>query len=510
MGKISQGILGPLSQSIGGVTGASVKGRPTLRRKSSGGVNPRTQAQQESRGAFSEASEYCRENRDAIIAQENFKEKKGVTIWNQMMSWYMAGGRLNPSGRRVEEETYGNFEVLRYYGWEPEIVDGKPSLVFPLDLIPVEGVNQASGYVEVIDIGETHKEPLYSIEGRMIDGDLVLSPGTEAGLFGLLPLLEQARVVMSLAIQDAQYQQLRTLNLLLEYEDCGVSLSGNGGLRSTAELQELCETAGDFAASAYNYTLTTSKNIACGASQSIFADGAAFWKGLTRIGGAKLFGGVTKSASTNPVGKSVFGCLNQVSAFFGFTSWDVPETFVLLQKVYPYMRIMIPAFCPGIGNEYQLYIVFNNSAVDADALGGFNVVNKDWCPVEWRGLTSVTFVSDVWFLEYGDVYVTSADVAFVLWNVAQKTSPIDWGASYSGGSGRLKYDGANWNDGAFAEEGTSPASMMVIKKSDEVPPMVEVGSVITNDRKNTFRLNNFATALTMKWRPEIAIRQASQ
>lgn len=510
MGKISQGILGPLSQSIGGVTGASVKGRPTLRRKSSGGVNPRTQAQQESRGAFSEASEYCRENRDAIIAQENFKEKKGVTIWNQMMSWYMAGGRLNPSGRRVEEEQYGNFDTLRFYGWEPEVIDGQLSMEFPLDLIPVEGANEASGYVEVVDVGTLHKEPLYSINGRMVDGNLVLSPVSEAATFGFLPLLEQARVVMSLVIADAQHQQLRTLNLLLEYEDCGVSLSGNGGLRSTAELQALCETAGVFVAGNYDYTLTIPKNIACGSSQQIFADGAAFWKGLSKIGGATLFGGVTKAPATKPAGLSSFNCIDQNSSSFEFTSWDVPETFVLLQKVYQYIRITVPALCPGIGNENQLYIVFGNSAVDADALAGNNVVGKAWCPVEWRGIPSVTFSNDVWDLNYGDVYVTSAEYAFVLWNVAQRTSPIDWGASYSGGSGRIKYDGANWNDGNFLEEGSAPASLMVIKKYDETPPLVESGSVITNDRKNTFRLDNFATALSMKWHPVLSIRQASE
>lgn len=510
MGKIPMGILGPLSQSIGSVTGASNKGRPTLRRKSDGGVNPRTAAQVERRSAFAEASEYCRENRDAIIAQEQFREKKGLTIWNQMISWYMAGGRLTPSGRRVVEETYGQYEVLRYYGWEPEVVDGKLVMEFPLDLIPIEGANSASGYVEVMDIGETHKEPLYEVVGRMSDGRLLLSAVSQSGAFGLLPLLEQARVVMSLVIYDGQSQSVNSMNLLLENEDCGVSLAGNGGLRSAAELEALCETAGEFVAGSYNNTLITSKNIACGANQQSFADNADFWKGLSRIGGITLLGGVTKATNSSPSGKSSFNCIDQGACSFGFTSWDVPETFVLMQKVYQYMWVTIPSFCPGIGNENQLYVIFNNSAVDADAVGGFNITGKAWCPVEWRNIPSVTFSNDVWFLEYGDVYVTANDYEFVLWNVAQSTSPIAWGASYSGGSGRLKYDGANWNDGGYLERGSSPASMMVIHKNSDTAPLVEVGSVITNERKNTFRLDNFTTSLSMKWRPVLSIRQASE
>lgn len=94
MGKIPQGILGALSSSVGKMTGAVVKGRPTLRRKSNGGSNPQTESQQANRGAFAEASEYCRTNRAAIVEYLNLKEKKGVSIWNQMVSWYLAGGRL--------------------------------------------------------------------------------------------------------------------------------------------------------------------------------------------------------------------------------------------------------------------------------------------------------------------------------------------------------------------------------------------------------------------------------
>ena len=143
MGKIPMGILGPLSQSVGSVTGASNKGRPTLRRKSDGGVNPRTAAQVEKRSAFAEASEYCRENRDAIIEQEHFKEKKGVTIWNQMMSWYMAGGRLTPPAPVMPKITLGGVEYdwYRNYG-VPNTDYAKEAGIDP----GVFGVSGVAGY----------------------------------------------------------------------------------------------------------------------------------------------------------------------------------------------------------------------------------------------------------------------------------------------------------------------------------------------------------------------------
>ena len=148
------GILGPLSQSVGSVTGASVKGRPTLRRKSSGGVNPRTEAQQEKRSAFAEASEYCRENRDAIIAQEHFKEKKGVTIWNQMMSWYMAGGRLAPTGPYLSSVNLGDVDYDWIRNWDLMPESDKAYLNIPWDLIAPAGTYRALVRFKASWVGE--------------------------------------------------------------------------------------------------------------------------------------------------------------------------------------------------------------------------------------------------------------------------------------------------------------------------------------------------------------------
>lgn len=131
MGKITMGILGPLSQSIGGVTGASFKGKATLRRKSSGGVNPRTEAQQEKRSAFGEASEYCRENRAAIIEYCGFKEKKGVTIWNQMMSWFMAGGRLPGHDTELIPVTLGGQTYNELMYWDTTSERGVKTILLP-------------------------------------------------------------------------------------------------------------------------------------------------------------------------------------------------------------------------------------------------------------------------------------------------------------------------------------------------------------------------------------------
>lgn len=129
MGKINQGILGSLSSSVGMVTGAVVKGRPTLRRKVTKIVNPNTDGQQQVRSAFGEASAYCRENWDAILAYCDFKEQKGKTIWNQAVAWYLAGGRLPQAKKRMHYYTYRGKDWL--IDEEPivETVDGKISYV---------------------------------------------------------------------------------------------------------------------------------------------------------------------------------------------------------------------------------------------------------------------------------------------------------------------------------------------------------------------------------------------
>lgn len=142
MGKITMGILGPLSQSIGGVTGASFKGKATLRRKSSGGVNPRTEAQQEKRSAFGEASEYCRENKAAIIEYCGFKEKKGVTIWNQMVSWYMAGGRLPAHETELIPVTLGGETYNELMYWDTVTNDGTKTILLPPMLFENQEVTQ--------------------------------------------------------------------------------------------------------------------------------------------------------------------------------------------------------------------------------------------------------------------------------------------------------------------------------------------------------------------------------
>lgn len=157
MGKLSHGILGPLSQSVGMVTGASFKGKATLRRKSSGGVNPRTESQQQNRSAFSDASEYCRLHRSEIIEQEGFREKKGVTIWNQMISWYLAGGRLTPSGPSLQPVTIAGETYNEVINYEVKDTANPDIVVVPLSLftsaswdsyqLRVLGAAQGSEYI---------------------------------------------------------------------------------------------------------------------------------------------------------------------------------------------------------------------------------------------------------------------------------------------------------------------------------------------------------------------------
>lgn len=173
MGKLSYGILGPLSQSVGRVTGASYKGKATLRRKSSGGVNPRTEEQQANRSVFSEASEYCRQNRDAIITQEGFKERKGVTIWNQMMSWYLAGGRLTPAGPHLQPvviggETYN--ELVGYHVSDPS----NPDIVtIPLEVFSQETWTSYTLRVMKVYQGQDSTDCDYATVG-VLDGENVI------------------------------------------------------------------------------------------------------------------------------------------------------------------------------------------------------------------------------------------------------------------------------------------------------------------------------------------------
>lgn len=171
MGKISMGILGPLSQSIGGVTGASFKGKATLRRKSSGGVNPRTEAQQEKRSAFGEASEYCRENRAAIIEYCGFKEKKGVTIWNQMMSWYMAGGRLPEHDTELIPVTLGGETYNELMYWDTTSERGIKTILLPPALFDNQEVTQVQINVDRFFDGSwqtgrgSTRQTAYEVEG---------------------------------------------------------------------------------------------------------------------------------------------------------------------------------------------------------------------------------------------------------------------------------------------------------------------------------------------------------
>ena len=117
MGKIFSGILGPLSQSVGSVTGAPSFGRPVLRRKSNGGTNPRTAAQTAQRTRLQEASEYCRVNKAEILDYLGLTEVKGMTLWQQMVKWRMNGGSLPSAGPVWADISEGSQRIIYGDTW---------------------------------------------------------------------------------------------------------------------------------------------------------------------------------------------------------------------------------------------------------------------------------------------------------------------------------------------------------------------------------------------------------
>lgn len=175
MGKIHQGILGSLSSSVGMVTGAVVKGRPTIRRKVTAPVNPNTAAQQQKRSAFGEASAYCRENWKAILAYCEFKERKGRTIWNQAVSWYLAGGRLP-----VVKKTYHGWHYLGF-DWlvdlEPifKTIGGVKRAVFDQSGLPYQLTALGSGRYTLSQYNGKEDDPFFESEMKFYDGELAAS-----------------------------------------------------------------------------------------------------------------------------------------------------------------------------------------------------------------------------------------------------------------------------------------------------------------------------------------------
>lgn len=173
MGKINQGILGSLSSSVGMVTGAVVKGRPTLRRKVTKIVNPNSDGQQQVRSAFGEASAYCRENWDAILAYCDFKEKKGKTIWNQAVSWYLAGGRLPATGKQMHGYLYN--DTLWLIDEDPIIVQTDFGPKYKVDPRIFDGAATSILYksTTVVYVGGQEASSDWSLMTEVADGEFL-------------------------------------------------------------------------------------------------------------------------------------------------------------------------------------------------------------------------------------------------------------------------------------------------------------------------------------------------
>lgn len=261
MGKIHMGILGPLSQSVGHVTGASVKGKATLRRKSSGGVNPRTEKQVESRSAFGEASEYCREHRAEIIEYCGFREKKGLTIWNQMIRWYLDGGRLPEVGPYLRDIVLGGNTYKEVMLWPSTGDKLAMALLIPnLFDIPADATDFSCYCTEVYTPDGQSGQPYASFYPMFANDVLTLFPDSDTSVTGL-PIVEGCSYVFTVQYRLPAEPYSGTVTFVLNPDNAGPGEFARYSIPTDAEIEERLSVLGTVTMSEDTITVSRSKSI---------------------------------------------------------------------------------------------------------------------------------------------------------------------------------------------------------------------------------------------------------
>ena len=483
MGKIPMGILGPLSQSVGSVTGASNKGRPTLRRKSDGGVNPRTAAQVEKRSAFAEASEYCRENRDAIIAQEHFKEKKGLTIWNQMMSWYMAGGRLTPTGPQYIDDTFDGSPVKRLLNWQSR--QGTWGIEAGLPLEGIAPAEYSSIYVNVVNQlwGGEIGDPAVPLEVTVVDGVAYMTAPQKNYQFFTAPLALESAYVYYITFTDSNYQLVKEVSVVLYEQDSAVHLADAVPSRTNLQLAA--------ALSQYGAIDGTKTMPYLEVTQSLD----------TTNDGEQI------PSTIDFIGKAIWGCNANIQAQLSKTTtaivsagaelakkpgvqgaaiipeWDALSKCVMAYKVYNYVVVSIPSHCPMVGNKAAMNVAFLNTNYDAAVEGGQECANAAWTPAEFKGIYSLYYDGSKWNADFGSDTLDASDSQKSLHYWETVNTMFDWQYMWSNKSGSLKKNGSNWSQGRIGTIDVSDYTHFRLYSVDEPDPMAQAGDVLTSQCK---------------------------
>lgn len=488
MGKISQGILGPLSQSIGGVTGASVKGRPTLRRKSSGGVNPRTQAQQQSRGAFSEASEYCRENRDAIIAQENFREKKGVTIWNQMMSWYMAGGRLAPTGPSLIDDTWNGSAVKRLIGYDFETSDIGGGMVVPLSVFDNASAVGATVTARETFCAEEYGTVIASIFVRVSDGKLYFEPVNSVGTFLACPQVPGFGVRYSVALKDVNNQTIETVSMVAYADDCTEDFSGNGQARTLAELATYLGTIGTYGTFSGGPAVSIAESVPVSGNEFTWTPQSAILQacvaGLRNDGAAAT---AKQAFGTKKGGWSIESVSGQSGVLkFVATGYDMstPLSYGMQQCV----TISLPAGIPGVGNGVGIELFAVNGGYNSALASGSDVHLMSGIPEDFAGVDNLHWDGSRWqVVSITDSYAPGATKIPFLQQLADKCL-VDWYSSLVSLSGNFKFNNANDPDLILSREVSGTNLIVNVVRDSGSAIGTDVGDAVTNFKVATPRM----------------------
>ena len=483
MGKIPMGILGPLSQSVGSVTGASNKGRPTLRRKSDGGVNPRTAAQVEKRSAFAEASEYCRENRDAIIAQEHFKEKKGLTIWNQMMSWYMAGGRLTPTGPQYIDDTFNGHSVKRLLNWEHR--QGTMGLEAGLPLEGIAPAEYSSIYVSVTGQlwGGEVSDPVVSLAATVVDGVAYMTAPQANYQFFTAPLALESAYEYYLIFYDSNNQPVKEVYVVLYEQDTAVHLADAVPSRTNLQLAAALSSYGSIDGTLMMPKLEVTQSL------DTTNDGEQIPATIDFIGKAvwgangKLTAQLAKSTGINIGSGAELTKKPGVQGAAIIPEWDALSKCIMAYKVYNYVVVSIASHCPMVGNKAALNVAFLNTNYDAEVEGGEDCENETWTPEEFKGIYRLWYDGSKWNADFGSDTISASDYQKSLHYWETANTMFDWEYMWSNKSGSLKKNSSNWSQGRIETIKAGDYTHFRLYTVDEPDPMASAGDKLTSQCK---------------------------